>query len=207
MTSNILSVKPISQLFPIPMIMGCEGVSAAMILQFNHHKIPATQIMKHWPKHKNNPYKGYVGHHLFIKLGHHQTIFPTALVPHLKHYTPHIVDSTGQTLAELCDIIDQGQPVVIYHTVLGKRPYRRTYKLDNEPMQLVSNIHVTVFVGYDDTHYYYIDPLWSHLGNSIVVPALIPNKYQLIKIKKHKLEQSYDAPGRLSFHIQGTHSY
>ncbi|SCS82915.1 C39 family peptidase [Staphylococcus caeli] len=207
MTSNILSVKPISQLFPIPMIMGCEGVSAAMILQFNDHKIPATQIMKHWPKHKNNPYKGYVGHHLFIKLGHHQTIFPTALVPHLKHYTPHIVDSTGQSLAELCDIIDQGQPVVIYHTVLGKRPYRRTYKLDNEPMQLVSNTHVTVFVGYDDTHYYYIDPLWSHLGKSIVLPALVPNKYQLIKIEKHKLEQSYDAPGRLSFHIQGTTSH
>ncbi|MGO2109870.1 MAG: C39 family peptidase, partial [Staphylococcus equorum] len=35
MSRKILSVKPISQLFPIPMIMGCEGVSAAMILQFN----------------------------------------------------------------------------------------------------------------------------------------------------------------------------
>ncbi len=61
MKLNILPVKPISQLFPILMIMGCEGVSTAMMLQFNQHKIPATQIMRYWPKHKNNPYKGYVG--------------------------------------------------------------------------------------------------------------------------------------------------
>lgn len=28
MNRKILPVKPISQLFPIPMVMGCEGVSA-----------------------------------------------------------------------------------------------------------------------------------------------------------------------------------
>ncbi|MCT1651894.1 C39 family peptidase [Staphylococcus saprophyticus] len=201
MNSNILSVKPISQLFPIPMIMGCEGVSAAMILQFNHLNIPATEIMRHWPRHRNNPYKGYVGHHLWIKLGYHQTIFPTALVPHLRRYSNHVVDSTGQSLTDLCHIIDQGQPVVIYHTVLGNRPYRRTYKLDNQPTKLVANIHVTVLVGYDAQHYYYIDPLWSHLGKSFILPAIIPTKYQLMKIKKSKLEQSYDAPGRMSFHL------
>ncbi|MDW8565805.1 MULTISPECIES: C39 family peptidase [Staphylococcus] len=202
MKLNILPVKPISQLFPIPMVMGCEGVSTAMMLQFNQHKIPATQIMKHWPKHKNNPYKGYVGHHLWIKWGHHQTIFPSALVPHLKRYDQHIIDSTGQSLTDLCAVLDSGQPVVIYHTVLGQRPLRRTYKLDNQPTKLVSNIHVTLLIGYDDNHYYYIDPLWSHIGKSIVFPALIPNKYQVIKIRKSKLAQSYNAPGRLSFHIQ-----
>lgn len=30
--TKILNVTPISQLFPIPMIMGCEGVCAAMII-------------------------------------------------------------------------------------------------------------------------------------------------------------------------------
>ena len=44
----ILPVKPISQLFPIPFVMGCEGVSAAMLLQFNNYDIKATQIMSHW---------------------------------------------------------------------------------------------------------------------------------------------------------------
>ena len=60
MNKKLLSVTPKSQLFPIPMIMGCEGVSAAMLLQYNHHNIKATDIMKHWPTHPNNPYKGYV---------------------------------------------------------------------------------------------------------------------------------------------------
>ncbi|MDG0844081.1 C39 family peptidase [Staphylococcus equorum] len=202
MSRKILSVKPISQLFPIPMIMGCEGVSAAMILQFNDRTITATQIMKHWPRHANNPYKGYVGNHLWIKWGHHQTIFPTALVPHLKQYDAHFSDSTGQSLNDLCGIIDRDQPVAIYHTVLGQRPAKRTFKLDNRPTQLVSNIHVTVLIGYDEYHYYYIDPLWSHLSKAILIPAIIPNKFQIIKIKKSKLEQSYNAPGRMSFYIQ-----
>ena len=65
----ILPVKPISQLFPIPFVMGCEGVSAAMLLQFNNYDIKATQIMSHWPKHPTNPYKGYVGHPLLVKFG------------------------------------------------------------------------------------------------------------------------------------------
>ena len=54
----ILPVKPISQLFPIPFVMGCEGVSAAMLLQFNNYDIKATQIMSHhWPKHQPIPTK------------------------------------------------------------------------------------------------------------------------------------------------------
>lgn len=47
MNRKILPVKPISQLFPIPMVMGCEGVSAAMMLQYNNQHIPATEIMRH----------------------------------------------------------------------------------------------------------------------------------------------------------------
>ncbi|MDU4449806.1 MAG: C39 family peptidase, partial [Staphylococcus lugdunensis] len=86
MSKTILNVKPISQLFPLPLVMGCEGVSAAMLLQYNHHTTKATDIMKNWPTHKNNPYKGYVGHQLFIKFGHHQTIFPEAFVPHLQQF-------------------------------------------------------------------------------------------------------------------------
>ncbi len=89
--------------------------------------------------------------------------------------------------------------------MLGQRPLRRTYKLDNQPTKLVSNIHVTLLIGYDDDHYYYIDPLWSHIGKLIVFPALIPNKYQVIKLKT--LVQSYDAPGRLSFIFSHNYFY
>jgi len=202
MNKKILAVKPISQLFPIPMIMGCEGVACAMILQFNNHPVPASHIMKHWPKHDNNPYKGYVGHHLWIKRGYHQTIFPNALVPYLQKYDARMIDSTGQSLKTLCVTLDHGQPVIIYHTVLGRKPSKRTFNFDNQPRKLVSNIHVTVLIGYDKHHYYYIDPLWSRLGKSVIFPAIFPNKYQIIKIKKEKLETSYNIPGRMSLHFQ-----
>ena len=92
---TILPVKPISQLFPIPMVMGCEGVSAAMLLQFNHYSIKATHIMSQWPTHPNNPYKGYVGHPLLVKFGYHQTIFPDAFVPFLQQYDQRVVNGTG----------------------------------------------------------------------------------------------------------------
>lgn len=199
--TKILNVTPISQLFPIPMIMGCEGVCAAMILQYNDYPIKATDIMKSWPKHPNNPYKGYVGHQIGIKFGYHQTIFPTAFVPHLQQFNAHIVDSTGQSLHSLERVITQGQPVVIYHTVLGKRPIMRTFKFENRPTKIVSNIHTTVLVGYDDTHYYYIDPLWSHFDKAIILPALVPNKFQLLKISKARMEKSFNAPGRMSFYL------
>lgn len=159
----ILPVKPISQLFPIPFVMGCEGVSAAMLLQFNNYDIKATQIMSHWPKHPTNPYKGYVGHPLLVKFGHHQTIFPDAFAPFLKQYDSRIVDGTGTSLNQLEKFIDKGQPVIIYHTSLGSKPLRRVFHFDNQPTKLVSNIHVTLLIGYDDDYYYYIDPLWSRV--------------------------------------------
>ena len=49
MNQTILPVKPMSQLFPIPMIMGCEGVSASMMLHYNEQPVKATDIMKNWP--------------------------------------------------------------------------------------------------------------------------------------------------------------
>ena len=180
MKKTILPVKPISQLFPIPMVMGCEGVSAAMLLQFNHHSIKATEIMSKWPKHPNNPYKGYVGHPLLVKLGYHQTIFPAAFVPFLKQYDNRVKDGSGSSLKQLERIIDQGQPVIIYHTSLGARPFHRVFRLDNKPTRLVSNIHVTLLIGYDDTYYYYIDPLWTQLTKGIVIPSIIPNQKQII---------------------------
>lgn len=166
MNRKILPVKPISQLFPIPMVMGCEGVSAAMMLQYNNQHIPATEIMRHWPTHPNNPHKGYVGHHLFIKLGnYHQTIFPDAYVPFLQKYNPNIVDGTGKSLEDLKGIIDQGQPVLIYHTNLGSKPLLRVFRFDNKPAKQVSNIHVTLLIGYDIT----ITIISIHFGVIFVV--------------------------------------
>ena len=164
--------------------MGCEGVSAAMLLQFNNYDIKATQIMSHWPKHPTNPYKGYVGHPLLVKFGHHQTIFPDAFAPFLKQYDSRIVDGTGTSLNQLEKFIDKGQPVIIYHTSLGSKPLRRVFHFDNQPTKLVSNIHVTLLIGYDD-YYYYIDPLWSRLSKFVIFHLLFLTLNKSLKLKAH----------------------
>lgn len=193
----LLNVKPKSQLFPIPMMMGCEGTSCSMLLNYYNKKVDATTIMRDWPTHPYDPKKGYVGNHFFIKFGHHQTIFPNVLASFLNRYDTDIVDGTGTELKDLEKIIESGNPVVIYHTTLGQTPINKTFKLGNKEKEFVTNIHVTLLIGFDDNHYYYIDPLWKNIKNKMVVPALWPSKLQIIKINKNKMIESYNKPGKM----------
>lgn len=199
--SIILPVKPISQLFPKPMIMGCEGVAAAMMLQYNHHEISASEIMKRWPTHPNNPERGFAGPHLMINPKIHQTIFPSAFVPFLQTYDMHVVDGTGLSLYELEGIIDKGQPVIIYHTHLGFKPFTRQFHTSDGDRNWVSNIHITLLVGYDDSYYYFIDPLWMNI-KQIPFPAIKSSNRQVMRMSKKKMNRSYNAPGRLNIYIQ-----
>ncbi|UTH13909.1 C39 family peptidase [Macrococcus equipercicus] len=201
MRPSLLPVKPISQLAPKPMIMGCEGVAAAMILQYNHHSIPASDLMKQWPTHPDNPEIGYVGHPLMIKPGVHQTIFPSALVPYLQQFDSAIIDGSGQPLSYLETVLDGGQPVMLYHTHLGVPPMRRRFKTSSGLKHWVSNIHVTVLIGYDDRYYYFIDPLWMQF-HQLLLPALWPSKRQIHRMRKQRLTKSYDAPGRMCLYKQ-----
>ena len=66
---------------------------------------------------------------------------------HFTKYNPNIVDGTGKSLEDLKGIIDQGQPVLIYHTNLGSKPLLRVFRFDNKPAKQVSNIHVTLLIG------------------------------------------------------------
>src|SRR5699024_12507964 len=138
-----------------------------------------------------------------VKCGcYKQTITTTAIEPYSQSYDKRIVNSTGKSLASLCDVIDKGQPVIIYHTVLCQKPFSKTFKIENTHHQLVTNIHFTVLIGYDDNHYYYIDPLWSNLWQSIIISAIFPIKYQIIKINKYKLKSIYNYTGRISINLQ-----
>lgn len=96
--------------------------------------------------------------------------------------------------------------MLIYHTNLGSKPLLRVFRFDNKPAKQVSNIHVTLLIGYDDYYYYYIDPLWSHIRRGLVLPAIIPNRKQIIKIRKEKMEYSFNSPGRKCIYVQ-PHSY
>ncbi|MGU3126602.1 hypothetical protein ACVXZZ_04710 [Staphylococcus aureus] len=95
-------------------------------------------------------------------------------------YNPHIVDGTGKSLEDIKGIINKSQPVLIYHTNLGSKPLLRVFRFDNRPAKQVSNIHVTLLIGYNSTCLY-IDPLWSHIRRGLVLPAIIPNRKQIIK--------------------------
>ncbi|GGA97663.1 hypothetical protein ERX37_04195 [Macrococcus hajekii] len=189
---KLIQVKIQSQWFPKPMIMGCEGVAASMLLS---QDISPTQLMHHWPKHDSNPEKGYVGRPTTVSWNSHQTIFPSALVPYLKQLDAAVIDGTGASLEELETLLDHHQPVMVYHTHLGFPAFRRRFKTSDGIKHWVSNIHITLLIGYDDHHYYYIDPLWMKVG-PLLLPALWPNKRQIIKMSKKRFRHSYEAPGK-----------
>ncbi|WP_322976147.1 C39 family peptidase, partial [Limosilactobacillus reuteri] len=90
-----------------------------------------------------------------------------------------IVDGTGTSLNQLEKFIDKGQPVIIYHTSLGSKTLRSVFHFDNQPKKIVSNIHGTLLIGYDDEHYYYIDPLWSRLTKFVIFQSIIPKSKQI----------------------------
>ena len=73
--------------------------------------------------------------------------------------------------------------MIIYHTSLGSKPLRRVFHFDNQPTKLVSNIHVTLLIGYDDDYYYYIDPLWSRLSKFVIFPSIILTLNKSLKLK------------------------
>ncbi|CPN82345.1 putative lipoprotein [Staphylococcus aureus] len=87
--------------------------------------------------------------------------------------------------------------MLIYHTSLGQSPIWKTFKIGLKKENYVTNIHVTLLVGFDDDHYYYIDPLWKQYGGKFILPALWPSKSQIIKIKKNKMKTSYNKPGKM----------
>ena len=182
---EILNVKPKSQLFPIPMVMGCEGTASSMLLNFYNKDINATTIMKSG-QHIQITRKGICRQSFSNQIWPSPNYFPNVLATFLSGYDSEIVDGTGTELEELEHIIDKGHPVVIYHTTLGSKPIRKIFKIGDKGKSYVTNIHVTLLIGYDEEYYYYIDPLWKQIFGYVYIPALWPSKSQIIKMKKIK---------------------
>lgn len=192
----ILNVRPQSQLSPIPMIMGCEGTAASMLLSYNGIHISPKTLIDWMPKHENNPNVGYVGNAFLVKFGVHQTIFPKPLATFLKNYYDDFIDGTGLPLSKLEAVLDTGQPVIIYPVDRGQKPKLRTYRIGKESMTVVANIHAVLLIGYDNSYYYIIDPIKKQYG-PIYLPALRAGKRQILKIRKSLLKKSYDDAARL----------
>ena len=199
MNRLILNIKPKTQWFPHFYLLGCEAVAVSMGLRYKGVKLSVRKILAEIPKHKTNPFKGYVGPKRIIKTDRHQTVFPNVMVDYLKpYYTAQ--DSTGKSMAELEQAILNNHSVVLYATHFKVEPILREFKVEGRKLEFVSNIHITLLVGMDDKFYYMIDPLWAKFG-LIKLPALFPMKQQLIKVKRKTLEKRYENAGRMSIII------
>lgn len=196
MNKLLLNVKPKSQWYPHFYLLGCEAVAVSMGLKYKGVHLSPRKILKEIPKHKTNPHKGYVGPKRILMFDRHQTVFPNVLVDYLKPYYA-AKDSTGQTIQQLEDALMHNHPVVLYATYMGTKPSIRTFTVEGKETPFVSNIHISLLVGVDDTHYYIIDSMWAKIG-LLYIPALLPMKQQIIKIKKETLEKKYDNAGRMS---------
>lgn len=195
MNKLLLNIKPKSQWFPYFYLLGCEAVSISMGLRYKGVKLSVHKILDEIPKHKTNPYKGFVGPKRILMTDRHQTVFPNVVVDYLKPYY-QAEDGTGKSMRELEQALINNHSVMLYATHIKVEPLLRKFKVEGKLLEFVSNIHITLLVGVDDEYYYVIDPLWAKFG-FIHIPALIPLKQQVIKVKKAKLEKRYDNAGRM----------
>ncbi|MCU7556960.1 C39 family peptidase [Macrococcus capreoli] len=199
MNKLVLNIKPKTQWFPHFYLLGCEAVAVSMGLKYKGVKLSTRKILNEIPKHKTNPYKGYVGPKRIIKPDRHQTVFPNVMVDYLSQYYK-AVDSTGQSMAQLEEAIMNNHSVVLYATHFKIEPIFRKFKVEGEIQEFVSNIHIALLVGMDNQYYYIIDPLWAKFG-FIKIPAIFPMKQQLMKVKRRTLEKRYENAGRMSIII------
>lgn len=199
MNKLVLNIKPKTQWFPHFYLLGCEAVAVSMGLQYKGVKLSTRRILAEIPKHKTNPFKGYVGPKRVIKTDRHQTVFPNVMVDYLSRYYK-AEDSTGKSMAELEEAIMNNHSVVLYATHLKVEPIIRTFKVEGKIQEFVSNIHIALLVGMDDKYYYIIDPLWAKFG-FIKIPAIFPMKQQLMKVRRGTLERRYENAGRMSIII------
>ncbi|WP_414044270.1 C39 family peptidase [Macrococcus sp. EM39E] len=199
MNKLVLNIKPKTQWFPHFYLLGCEAVSVSMGLRYKGVKLSSRKILNEIPKHKTNPFKGYVGPKRIIKNDKHQTVFPNVMVDYLSDYYKAI-DSTGQSMAELEQAIMNNHSVVLYATSMHIEPLLKEFKVEGRMLEFVTNMHVILLVGMDNEYYYVIDPLWAKFG-FIKVPAIFAMRQQLIKVRRRTLEKRYENAGRMSIII------
>lgn len=186
----ILNVQPKTQLLPFPMIMGCESTVASMLLEYNGINYSPRKLAELMPKHTDDPRIGYVGHPSFLYFNVHQTIFPKPLGQFLKSFDDKIVVRSKMTMKELEDVLDTKQPIIMLPTNNFKRPKYKTFQLSTGSFRTVSNIHAILLIGYDEQHYFYIDPILFQF-KFLHLPALWPSKRQIFKIRKSKFYKGY----------------
>lgn len=174
---KLLNVPYISQEGTLP--NGCEAVSATMLLQYWGYSLTAEDFVDRYLPCRNievkggqwygpDPNQAYAGDPRSARSGF--GCFAPVIVDSLNqavHGAYQVKNLTGSSLETLCgSYIDQGIPVAIWATI-DMQPVKKYYRWKSfnggETYQYPSGEHCLVLVGYDDSQYYFNDPLASGL--------------------------------------------
>lgn len=153
---------------------GCESVSTVMALQYlgitdiDAEKF-VTQYLDMGPKPVVNgigpdPNEVFAGNpHSKTGWGCYAPVIIKALNKFIDKYNGEaiLVDDNHNTLEDLCAYIDQGIPVIIWATVGMTKNFepKRWTTINGTSVEYNNKLHCLLLVGYDDTHYYFNDPL------------------------------------------------
>lgn len=165
--SVIKGVPLINQLPELP--TGCEMTALTMLLQYNDFEYSKTQVADFTRKSsvpvlKNGMWYGEHPNEYFIGSPYSKNAYGT--------YAPNIartieklapgrsLNLTGKEFLEVLNMIDEGQPIVMWVTI-DLAPPRKTlsWKTPAGKFQWIAPEHAVLVVGYDDSYIYANDPL------------------------------------------------
>jgi uncharacterized protein YvpB len=153
-TYNVISVPYISQVSPVYAPVGCEGTSLLMGLHAKGYalNVGLKQFLDDLPKTKSDPAKGFVGSPYVADKTKktRTTIYPHILTSWASKYG-NVADFSGSTPQEIRAELLAGNTVVIYATLWWEKPFYRTYNIEGTNKELLSNNHVVLASGYDQS--------------------------------------------------------
>lgn len=170
---KLLDVPYINQRAKYP--TGCESVSAVMALNYAGYSIKPEEFIDNYlpkspaPYIENgkclgyNPSKAFLGDPYSNEgWGCYYPVIWRCLNRIIDHESHEIVNLHKQSIKDLLAYVDNGTPVIIWATQGMNKPRRsQTWTIISKGVTFtwVSPNHCLLLVGYDDTGYYFNDPL------------------------------------------------
>lgn len=188
---HVLDVPYINQREKYP--TGCESITAVMALRYSGYSIsPETYIDRYLPKgvrpftdetgkmFGDDPRKCFLGNpYSESGWGCYAPVIEKGLNEVIDSSRHRVENSSGTSIKNLCaQYIDKGIPVIMWATQNMQPPKqgKTWYLLDcDETFTWISGNHCLLLVGYDNSYYYFNDPLQSK--NYRYERAVVENRY------------------------------
>lgn len=167
---TLIEIPNICQYPTLP--TGCEVTAATMVLQFYGEKISIESFARNWLVcddrfyQANNMLYGPDPHKVFVGSPFTKSSYGCYAMPIVNAINSNSSVCkaeliTAKDIKELCDLfIDNNKPVIIWAT-MGMKPSEDGSKWHSETKQEIvwkAGEHSLVLVGYDDKHYFLVDP-------------------------------------------------